>query len=226
MNPQPPGEGGLAAGGGPGDQHNALAPVHNLPGNVPDGLVVQGLVDADELPKLLPLGQLRQVGGVQHAQDLAPGRRLAEGRHVLGAIHIGGGHVGGIRRGQKHHEARRVGMQRKGLHIPRGGGHGAVEILPHIAAAVHVEEPVRPPAEQVHLVLLPLPGKVVDGLLQPPPPADEGHIRRHNGAHLRLHIPHHALGHGQARQPHQHPVAHGVFDAHLLAGIKAAQGQQ
>ena len=226
MDAKPARKGGFPAGGRPRHQHNPLTPGHNLVGNGGNGLVMQRLVDADEGAHLMPGHQVVQVGGVEHAQNLAPSGRLAEHLQVLGPVHIGGGGIGLFRSGHQQHKAARVGMQGKHAHIARGGRHGPVEILPHAAAAVHAEEGEGPVSQERHLVLLAVRGEIRYRLLLLPGFLLKGQIRKGNLPHRLLRLRHLLRCKRRAGQADKYAMPHGILNAHLAPRLGAAQGQQ
>ena len=96
--------------------------------------------------------------------------------------------------GQQRHTAPRQMLHAKGLHIPGGRHHRTVEILPHAAALIHIEEGHCAPLKQLNLVPLAFLDEVGQRVVQGPFPLVKGQILRHDAAHFSFYSCHISLG--------------------------------
>ena len=84
MDAQPVGKSGFPAGGRPGHEYRFRLALKNSLGDIPDGLVVQRFVDADELGQFAAHRQVVQIGGVHDVQNVAPAVGLGKAIQEFG----------------------------------------------------------------------------------------------------------------------------------------------
>ena len=227
MDGQTAGGGGLAGGGGPGDQDEPAAPSGDGPGDIGDGLVVQGLVDANEGAEFLLLQHAVDVGGVLHSQDGAPLLALVEDLHMLGPVDVGCMPRRILRvRGEDGHAPPRQMLHAEHLDIAGAGRHRAVEVLVHAAALIQIHKGHGAPPEQLHLVLLAVLFKAGDGVIQRPLPLVKGQIGLHNALHFRVDGRRIRRRQLAAQGVQIHAAAHAVLNAHPLPRHQPPEGQQ
>ena len=223
---QPVGKGGLAAGGRAEDHHHARAAPQNLVRDAGDGLVVQGLVDADKFAQAALADHPVHIRCVFRAQDAAPPLGGGELAQEFGARHIRRGLVGIGGRGRHQHHAGVVRLDRKGADHARGGQHGPVKIFAQRADAVHADALLRAVAQKPGLVQPALVFKVGDGLLAGPFLLLEGQVLPDQLAHVLLDGAGHFMPDFAVQKAQVQAVAHGVEHAHPLVRIEPLEAQQ